>query len=78
MYKTTSLETLVRSFGLQLTIARASSHKNQQECFISLCEGLEEIVLPFRTNNLCSALARGAGIGGALKVLWEVITMYYC
>lgn len=33
--------------------------------------------MPFRTNNLCTALAEGAGICGALKVLWEVITMYY-
>lgn len=78
MHKTTRLETLARRFGLQLTITRASSHKNRQECFISLCEGLEEIMLPFRTNKLCSALARGAGICGALKVLCEVITMYYC
>lgn len=34
--------------------------------------------MPFRTNDLCIALAEGAGICGALKVLWEVITMYAC
>lgn len=71
MDKATSLETLATSFGLQLTIAWASSHKNQQECCISLCEGLEEITLPVRTHNLCNALVRRAGICGALKGLWK-------
>lgn len=46
--------------------------------FHCCCDVLKEIMLTFRTNNLCSTLAREAHSCGALKGPWEAKTMYYC